>query len=81
MESSRMLNRPVEPQPVKKIRPPFFNDRTRPSLISSARPDVDKFAVFADHVVVHVKKQLERGGNVLFRHFAQIGRDADAKIR
>src|SRR6185312_12164251 len=34
-----MLNRPVEPQPVKKIFPPFFNAPNTVSLICSALPD------------------------------------------
>jgi hypothetical protein len=34
-----MLNRPVEPQPVKKIRPPLFNERKTASLICPALPD------------------------------------------
>ncbi len=34
-----MLKRPVEPQPVKKIRPPFFSERKTVSLISPALPD------------------------------------------
>ncbi len=42
-----MLSRPVEPQPVKKIRPPDFNARNTASLITAARPDSTNSRYFA----------------------------------
>jgi hypothetical protein len=61
-----MLNRPVEPQPVKKIRPPF----SRTPAIASRSFCAARFhelAEFADHIIVRVKQQFQRGGDVVFR--------------
>ena len=75
MESSRILKRPVEPQPVKKIRPPFFSERKTAALISSDASRGDELAERFYDIRIHVEQKFQRGGDVLFRHVAQIGRD------
>ena len=76
-----MLNRPVAPQPVKKIRPPLFNEPQDGFLDFPGPARFHEFAVFADDVVVHVKKQFQRGGDIPLRHLAQIGRDGMGSFR
>jgi len=72
MESSRMLNRPVEPQPVKNIFPPLRKAASTVAAIGSGTAGRSKLAEFLHHVAVLPGTAGQARRRCRLRHVAQV---------